>query len=658
MESEGLKEKLWLSNEEKRRDPKKAPTNGTQDFIVESEMNDEGTGSEDGDGARSSVSSKSTSLLRLGLGRTGHRLEPTLKYLVLSILGLLICLSVMGICVQVLWGMLSIGRYHAVLQILSSPVQLTPIIGSYSAAMLGHLNRPFLYESEEERTQEEARIVFDIQRQTNLMETLRSLVFKQQSTFTDKEQLIFKQTPVTVFNVDGESLSLSLLEAIQQFTVAFSTLLAKNATELRQDTRALQFLRNNERSNLTRAWGLACEALLETQAQNVESSKQIEFLFMVSALSLVGGMTLLVFLPITYMIHRQRANIYSLFEKIEPKYVRDVCQECITKLKNMSHLQQGNSQAEVQELMEMVASKKEVKTENRGSRLRVHFGMLLTNRTSVNLISILVFTAGYFAGFYFWWIQLSEHVLDGIDHRVYLTQLRESYVRTIALNAVQWDERNNSLSIDTAYGKLLEEQLWPIEETLYSGSAQSNVRTNIRVLKGGSQIMTSDVCALFDATHLELASHPSKQPCREFYYGLLTQGTHETMIAFIAMSQNLHHTYRTQGPSVVREKLLFLKELADRWIPQINEQLDNWLEKVFTDELDNAANARRIGTVLYILVLLVATVLVYVPTVKRMNCELQQTRNLLTIVPHEVIESSKALQEQVRSIALRMIQAN
>jgi ABC-type multidrug transport system fused ATPase/permease subunit len=604
----------------------------------------------------SASSARSGNLLRMGLFRTQSRLDNSLRYLLICILSLFALLCAMGICVQVLWTELTMNRYKATMDILVSPIQAGTMTATYSAFLFDHIFNQTLFNSTQERDLEEARIRDDLASYRLELDNFRSHFFTEMAYLTAEESNRLKNARVEIYNYEDVKAPITLMEAVHQYTVAVTMILNKNLSELHTNQGPLRFLTRNEHNNISDVWDNVCHTILSKQNDNSASVLTIEFTFMISAVSLVALITLTVFFPTVYMIFKQSADVYSMFEKLEQTNMREIYSQCIQRLKELEGIESTANNMELQDMMEVIASKRSHSETERpkGSKIRVNLISVLLNKLSFRILFIMVITIVYFLGYYIWWLTLYENLFHGIEYRVYHGIMRKYYTRRLTLDVLKYDTVSQAYRMNTDDIMQWEQHLWDTDHALYYGDAKVNITNDIRLLQGGPDILNENLCTLIQRNGIQVNSTTE---CSNFMGGILTQNSHEAVISFVSLSQDLRKSYDKNEPrAILEEKIKVLKELADYWFPASHLVYNKWIREVFTVAYTNASSLRQIGTVSYIIVCILSVIFIYLPMVRKMNRDLQQTRNLLMIIPPEVIENSKVLRDLVRSIALRMIQ--
>jgi hypothetical protein len=603
-------------------------------------------------------SSKSANLLRMGLMRTNNNLDSSLRYLLIWIVSLLAVLCAMGISVQVLWSELTINHYKATLDILMSPVQTGTNTATYSAFLFEHLFNETLFSTPEERDSEEKRLRRDLSRFRDELDAFRKNIYDHSVALSRKEVDLIQDSRIGLHNYDGMPMELDVVETIHQYSVAITMILNKNFDELKADRRPLRFIITNRNNTIATTWDQICQFILKNQDENNKTVQTMEFAFMISAVSLVTLISFTVFFPTVYIIFKQSADVYALFEKLEQGNMRDIYGQCIQRLTELEGIESAANNMELQDMMEVIASKRSHSAAdgNKASKVRIRVISVLFNRATLQLFMIMIITVTYFLGYYLWWMQLHTSLFDSINHRVYYGVMRSYYTRRITLNAIQYSADAGKFDINTTDSKDWEVKLWDVDHALFFGDPEFNIDTDIRFMNGGNDILSKSLCDMYTQYKVELYDNP---PCTSFLSSALTQSTREVIVSFLSLSEDLRKTYNDDSYTKpeLEDKIKTLKSMADNWIPDSYRIFNRWIRDSFTLGFAQASSSRQIGTISYIIVCIVSVFALYYPMVKKMNRDIRQTRNLLMIIPPEVIESSKTLREMVRGIALRMLQS-
>jgi PAS domain S-box-containing protein len=95
--------------------------------------------------AESVNSSRSGNILRMTLNRGNSSLDYSLRYLFYSIVVLCALLSALGISMQIVWSELTLSRYQATMNLLTSPIHVGTITATYNALMYQHIMNKTLF---------------------------------------------------------------------------------------------------------------------------------------------------------------------------------------------------------------------------------------------------------------------------------------------------------------------------------------------------------------------------------------------------------------------------------------------------------------------------------------------------------------------------------
>jgi hypothetical protein len=301
---------------------------------------------------------RSGQLLRMSLGRNGVSFDVSLKYLLYSVVLLLTGLSALGICIQVLWSELTINRYEATLNLLTSPIQVGAVTATYSALLFQHIMDGTLFESEQERLEEEARINEDLSGYRDEMDMFRAHFFSELQYFTEEEVSKVKNAHVMMYSHEMKALNMTLMEAVHQYTGSMSLIVKRNVSELKNDPLPMRFVIANKDANVPQVWEDVCDAILQKQVKNNEFVKLLELYFSIAAIVSVVMAALLLFFPIVYRNNHQCAEIFSMFARIEMGNKKDVYGQCVQRLEDLDNTESSTNSLELQDLMEVIASKK------------------------------------------------------------------------------------------------------------------------------------------------------------------------------------------------------------------------------------------------------------------------------------------------------------
>jgi hypothetical protein len=300
-------------------------------------------------------------------------------------------------------------------------------------------------------------------------------------------------------------------------------------------------------------------------------------------------------------------------------------------------------------------------------RDRIHVTLLsvLMHRLSVGILFVLVVTVLYFLGYYVWWQDVYNTVFDGTEYRIYHAVTRKYFMRKVLVEAIQYSADEQRFDMNVTAMKLWEDQLWKIDHALYYGDRDLNIYTDIRVMAGGDDILNTRLC---DAIASSASTRNSttisstiltEDRCRNFFRGILAQPSHEAVMAFLSFSQDLRRTFvNDPRDPLLKERILILKEMADYWLPASQKFYNSWIHKIFKTSYDQAASFRQWGTAAYILICTLSFFFVYRPLIRRMHQDLTNARDLLLIVPVDILESSKAIKENIKQLATRLLNSS
>jgi PAS domain S-box-containing protein len=601
---------------------------------------------------------RSANLLRLGLSQGRDSLEPKLRALFLFTMLLLVSLCVMGVIVQLLWSSLTIDRYDSTLKLLSIPLRSSTTQGAYSAEMFGHLFRKNFFRSVEEENREIERLrrtITDLRSKTT---ALRSVVYEAKKGLSEEELRYITDVTFDLVTYEEQHEEVQLLEAVHLYNLAFTIILNYNISQLLNDSRPLEFLQHNRLNDIPLVWNNACMKILATQQHNAERVQLIEFYFMISAIVSVVCVIVTVFVPSMYFLLKLKVDIYKMFEKMDTNVLRNTVVQTKSRLYEFVG-EQTTKTIDNEELMEVTVTKSKTAQDINGtgvpshSRLRISFSRVCFNKEIAFLTIILCLTAIYFAGFYVWWMQARKDLFDDIATRVYNSRNRNWYSQKLTQSVVVWNETEHAISINLAETEYFEQMIMSVNHALYYGDPKWNISTDIRVMEEGTQMFSGSVCEQLYDYNIPMYNIT---PCESYHGSVLTRGAYEVFLSYVSLSQELRKTYMRDGINATLPYIYQMKEFSDIWIPLVGKLFDNWLYSVFQHGFQSASSTRTVGTVMFILTCGLLGGFVYYPMVRKLNQEMQITRHLLTIIPNDIIESSEVIRDQMRSIALGLIQ--
>jgi PAS domain S-box-containing protein len=609
----------------------------------------------------SSKGSKSSQLLRLGLSRQGNGLERNLKLMFNALLVLLVTLCTMGIVLQLLWSNLTINRYQSTLDLLSLPLRFGTTTASYSANIFDHLFYNTLYETEEQVQREEARIRREFEAIRMRFQNLKTILFNAGKSLSVDEVNRITSTEYRLYDYAGDVRVVKLVDVVNLYNTAINHVLNNTFAQLKADQRQLMFLKSNVDYDLPPIWDDTCLYILEIQEESANQVQTVEFAFMLAAITLVLLSFFGMFLPVTVFILRQKTEIYLLFERMEVGNLRAIVGQCTMKIGELDGVEQTTNNMEIQDMMEVISSKAknaklaeaEAATKPR-SRLGMDLKGLMINKPMLLFLGILSITIAYFVGFYFWWLHYRDVLFNDVDTRVYESRNRNWYCRKLSMSVTSLDTVTQTINVNLAETELWERKITEMTHALSYGDKNFNLSTDIRVMPGGEEILYGNVCQQLYKRNLALYNDTA---CEEYFDGVLTRGSHELYLAFVSLAEDYRRLYVEKGYDAVLPHIRAIKDMADNWIPNVSSLLDSFLSEGFIKAFSSAANTRLIGTVMYVVISVLIGAGVLYPLMSHLNNELQRTRNLLVIIPNEIVEDSAILRDQIRDLALKMIQS-
>jgi hypothetical protein len=603
-------------------------------------------------------------LLKHGLSRSGILLLPRLNFFLSSIVFLLAALCIIGIIVQLLWSALTISRFEASIDLLTVPVRRTITEGSYSAEMYEHIIRGSYFQTPQEVEIEFHRLQNAMKLSHRKTQNLRNVLFDARKGLTSDELRRINNAQVRLINFKGEPMHVNINDAIHLYNMIFTKLINVTMEELPKAQWMFTFLKANRESDVPRVWTKACVNVLDIQSQSAQRVELVEFSFMVVAISLVFASLLVISYPTMYHLLKLKLEVYRVFERLSREETKEIAKCCKWKIEELGGESKRN--VEVQDaLMHDDSGQVENLNENegtnqrqvkqKGSRIHVPLRAIFVSRGILCLYALLAITVIYYFGFYLWWRNARNMLFDDMPTRIYQSQLRNWNCRKLAESITHWNDTLQSLWINVDEVKQYENDVKAINEVLYYGDSSWNISTSIFYLRGGEDHFSGDVCNMLDKSPVSLYSHDE---CRTYHDSVLTRGPYETYLAFLHLSESLRKTYVAQGLNATLPLIRQQRHFADHWIPQVATLFDRWLFDVFKQGFTSASFTRTVGTVFYILVCLLLGIFVFYPMTCKLNKDVEMTRSVLTIIPPSAYEQSTEMKDEVRRLAIRMIQNN
>jgi hypothetical protein len=265
------------------------------------------------------------------------------------------------------------------------------------------------------------------------------------------------------------------------------------------------------------------------------------------------------------------------------------------------------------------------------------------------LLMLQVFSLLFFFGTGQWWKLYGSEVVESVQHRLSLVQDRRYYVQQLVTESVKWDTLNDSFTLDTEALKHLENQLREVNTALYNGNQKMRISLDVRYLSGGEDVLNKGSCDILMEQSL---LYDNVSSCEDVLSGVLRQSGPSVILSFIDQSQALRQEFRTwqesnsssnsselQGIYVARVRTF--NELGGYWIPKILSYYDSWLHAAYDTVVEHIISVRLYSTIAFILVLFILGVCCYYPMINRMREELQATRNLLSIIPSDLLDTKE-----------------
>jgi tRNA-binding EMAP/Myf-like protein len=618
----------------------------------------------------SSRSSRSSNLVRIGIEKFNAQMEPVLKRLLGICFLTIVALSAASIALNVIWAMESVGRFTITHDMLSSISQVKWGIISceYASAIFKSLD------SFADKEEEKQKLFTDLTEALHSFDNFMDSFYKHKQAMAAGEADIIEAFDVVLMNTENEPKNMDIKEALHTYAWVVNHILNSTLDQLKDEAIYFKFFENNVHSNLQEKLINVSAFINGVQRHSEVYMKQVEFIVTLGTIIFSALISFVCFIPSIYMNGKQKVAVYNLFESIEVGNLRNVFSQCTIKLTEMAGAEETQSQLELLDVQDSFKkssshksksgddseNKKEKKSLRRSSLGQLRFGLsdVLGSSVMAKLSIITALTAVYFICFYAWWEYENEIIFSHIDNRVVLSNFRRSYCREIITEFLKWEY--DPSKINTTYVEEKEKQLWEVAHAFSYGDQDYGIGADIRVLKGGAEVVDSDVCLQIthDIPILKFAS----APCKVFQQGIMTRGAHEVVLSYITKSTALrsqYNLYRNKSslfnPDDFESRIQVLKEMEQVWVTVAVIVSDEFLDGSFKHEFEFAKETRNVGIVAYILVSVLMFVFVYYPMVKDMDVELKGTRRGLMIIPNETVESSEVLRLQMRKIALSIL---
>jgi PAS domain S-box-containing protein len=636
----------------------------------------------------SSRSSRSSNLVRVGLERLNHRLDPALRRLLIICCMSFVALVTAATSLNLIWADRSVGRFaisnHLVFSCSSAIWAIRTC--EYSASVFKVLDKA------KDPDLEAKKLLTDLSEALGYFDTFMVRVYSHVGEMTKEEKDSFDEFGVNLVNIENEPKTMDVKEALHMYSWVVANILNSTMEKLTEEPIMLHFFAINKGSNLIPKLNKIITLVNKVQKDSEAYMKRVEFAVSIGCITFSVLAVLVCYIPSIYLIGKQKTSCYNLFESIESGNLRDIFSRCTIKLTEMAGAEETQSHLELLDIQDTFkksqrssknkSSKDDEEDDNdnqkgkdRGKNNRkngslgqlkmshgtsLHFGVFdaFFSSTSMKFFVITLLTAVYFLCFYFWWMYENEMIFTDIDYRIVYSNLRRTYSREIIIEFEQWGlsrNQSNLLKIQE-----IEQELWKVVHAFSYGEEESGIITDIRVLKGGREIVDADIC---DQIHHEYPILQFKsEPCKSYMLGIMTRGGHELLLSYISRSTKLRSLCRQAMNGTISlsneeflERLAVLQEMEQVWIAVTVTITDEFLEGIFIKEFKVARETRNLGIVAYVMVNALLFVFVYYPTVKFMDGELKGTRRALMIIPHETVDSSDSLRMQMRQIALSIL---
>jgi PAS domain S-box-containing protein len=603
---------------------------------------------------------QSTTLLQLGLKKAFNTLEPRIKRMGLLLYLLLALLCLMGVIVQVLWTALTINRFEASIDLITIPMRRSATEGSYSAEMYDHIFRGSFFNSTSQVDAEVKRLHVIVESFRKRTTSLRNVIFNARNGITEQELANIIDAEFYLINFHGDLTLMNMHEAVHLYNMAFTTILNSDLDQLQRDTRIIPFLRANKKSNIPDIWNKACLNILDIQRQSSDRVQQIEFSFMLAALSLVCVSFVLLFLPTLNHTLQLKLEVYKIMEALNNEDMKELA--LVSRLR-LCELRDDNFERNLIAEDFLLFNSKEAKKSHKKrrkekyseNRLRIKYKHIFRNREMGFLAVLGVLTLLYFLGYYLWWAHMRRTFFDDVSTRIYNSQNRNWFCRKIVENAVNWDDANSTLSLDLAEIEEFEKKIRKVNHALYYGDPEWGISSDILSLEGGQVMFSGNIC---DKLQKMKQSLYNTTGCESYHEGVLTRGSYEMYMAFVLLSEKVRSLYQVHGVEGALPFIHQLRQFADNWIPQVASIFDLWLFNLFKGGFTTASIVRSVGTVSYIIACFLLGVFVYLPMLIKLNRDVQITRSMLGIIPPETVDKLQRTRVEVRRLAIRIIRSH
>jgi PAS domain-containing protein len=460
---------------------------------------------------------------------------------------------------------------------------------------------------------------------------------------------------------------MSLIEAIKLYGSMIERLLFSLFDEAGPDPSALQFFNLNANGTIPTALDKSLQTFTIAQEEAIHYADTWSIGFLIISGGSLVALTLFVFLPTLGHLQTTKRDVYSTFETMQLDLVHRMVVKTIDKYNQIIQYYDGFGKEKVQDDDDpkvRLGRRKLVQGCCAGfsvwlRRIVNRYTQIVLNEAFVKFSLFLLLTMIYFISLELWWS--SERFLaQDIGTRFKQVADRRTVSRQIIANSLLWRPREPGNLVNSEMLRQKELQLRELEDSIIYGSSSNSSQHMMLDYESPPLIgyFYHDLCKIV---------HQSDKSCYRYQSGVLRRGAHETLLAFTGLSNRIRQIHNGVMASVpnstssftlfaavngtstskiftknlttnpVLSHILTLKYFYDYYVDAVFEYGSTLLKNVFLEKMSDMLLWRWSFFAFFATVNIFLILVVYRPLKRSMDKDLKRTRNLLFMLPVEVM---------------------
>jgi PAS domain S-box-containing protein len=629
----------------------------------------------------SSVSSRSSHVIRSILSRSKNQMDSSLRRMLLVIVLCTVGICLFSVAGHLLWKSVVFNRFKLSIDFVVAQSKLRWAMSTcqYSSSLFDHMQAGNLPVSELSKIQD------DLKSTVSYIDAFKAALFKTDAWLSESYRQRVS-SPVPLYVYDDEPEFFNSIEALHLYAGTCAVVTEMSWENLTQDASSMEFFKANRNLHVIRAVNDSIFIFETDQSVQNANTTLISEGFLFGAVTLIIVLALFVFLPTINSAEQQKVAVYQLFQSIPAVELVEIIKRTTETLdgligvEDISNNRGTEAEEEAaflrkgQEYLLHKKQKKQRKEKKRQEKLKkqkeqdaldnddedvickmpkfnINFGLLL-NSSSKKLSYILFFVLLYFAVLHIWWLNMKDWLFDELAARVNLCDYRPFLVRSLSEKTFHWKDPRD-IAVDEI--NELETMLWNTEH-IYTYGDNKVVKNFIGRFGDISDFsMKRSLC--------QYVTNVALDECTDYMDGILNRGEHELILAVIATYENFRKDVRLTNSrflngsitleeysSIVLHKALTIKDLSDRFLPQVFSAGLGILRNEFLADINKMEQDQETVVVCFVIVNILLLIFIYRPMTKHLNLELNRTRSLVNIIPSTTIDNSPVLKSQLQMI--------